>query len=56
MDYSEILAAYEADDIDFMSALELTGCGSIIELYELVASEKELRSTAILTGTDRQVA
>lgn len=41
MSYNEILADYEAGDIDFMSALELANCGSVIELYEMAADEEE---------------
>lgn len=37
--YSEILSAYEADEIDFMCALELANCHSLIELYENAAEE-----------------
>ena len=49
--YKEILASYEAGEIDFMSALELADCDSLIELYEGVADEEELalikRSAAV---------
>jgi hypothetical protein len=39
--YTEALAAYEAGEVDAMSALELAGCHSLIELYEGAADEKE---------------
>ena len=41
MSYIETLAAYELGEIDFMSALELAGCDSLIELYEGAAAEEE---------------
>lgn len=47
--YREILSAYETGDLDAMSALELSGCGTVIELYEGAADEEErlVRSEAI---------
>lgn len=41
MSFAEVLAAYEANEIDDIDAVELSGCFSIIELYEQVADEEE---------------
>lgn len=43
MSNQDILAAYEAGEIDFMSALELANCGTLIELYEGAADEEEAK-------------
>ena len=42
MSYTEILASYEAGEIDFMSALELANCDTLIDLYEGAADEEEM--------------
>ncbi|WP_156386340.1 hypothetical protein [Aureimonas sp. Leaf454] len=41
MSFTEAVAAYAAGEIDAVSAMELTGCDSLIELYEGAAEEEE---------------
>jgi hypothetical protein len=41
MSFSEVLASYEADEIDEVDALELSGCISLLDLFEEAAYEVE---------------
>lgn len=56
MSYTEILAAFEASELEAMSAFELADCHDEIELYELAADEAERLEHSGMAELRRYVA